>query len=98
MLYSEIFNAVGLALDIVGFFILFLLALPVVMRRNFVSSDRVDVDGIRADSGEIARFMDPEGADRLERRRRQRQTYWYFTGGSAVVVGFALQLVAVFVL
>ena len=43
---SEILNAAGLALDIVGFSILFGLAIPALMRRNFVTSDRVGIDGV----------------------------------------------------
>ena len=97
VLSSQVLNAVGLALDIVGFSIVFALALPAVMRRNFVASDRVDLDGVWPDSGQIARLQNPERAKRLEQRRNRRQTAWYFTGGVTVVVGFALQLVALFV-
>ena len=69
MLLSQIFNATGLALDIIGFTILFALALPAVMRRNFVSSDRVDPDGVRVNSDQAARLLDPESAKRLESGR-----------------------------
>lgn len=94
---SELLNTIGLALDIIGFFTLFVLAVPAVMRRNFVTSDRVDLDGVRGDSGQAERLMDPQGAKRRERRRRQRQTWWYFAGGVAVLIGFGLQLGALFV-
>ena len=97
MYLSEIFSGVGLALDIIGFAILFGLALPVVMRRSFVASDRVGLDGVEADPGQAERLMDPGGARLLERRRRRRQTCWYWAGGSAVLLGFALQFVALFV-
>jgi len=97
MLLSEILGATGLALDIIGFSILFALAIPAVMRRNFVASDRVGIDGVSVDSGQSERLMDPQGAKLLERRRRQRQTIFYWAGGSAVLVGFTLQFVAVFV-
>ena len=92
-----IFNAAGLALDLIGFFILFVLAVPALMRRSFVASDRVGLDGIEVDLGEVERFMDPRGAKLLEERRHRWQTRWYFAGGSAVLVGFALQLAALFV-
>ena len=97
MLLSQIFNATGLALDIIGFLILFVLAFPAVMRRNFVTSNRGDLDGVRVDSGQVERLMDPQSAKLLEQQRRQRQTCCYFAGGLAVLVGFALQLVALFV-
>ena len=41
MLLPEKLNAFGLALYIIGFSILFALALPAVMRRHFITSDRV---------------------------------------------------------
>ena len=98
MLLSEILSAIGLALDIVGFLILFALAIPALMRRNFVASDRVSLDGVGVDPGHVERsLMDPKGAKLLEQRRRQRQTWCYWAGGSAVLVGFALQFVALFV-
>ena len=97
MILSEIFNATGLALDIIGFFILFVLAYPAVMRRDFVTSDRVGLDGVRGDSGQAERLMVPESAQLIEQRRRQRQTISYWAGGSAVLVGFLLQFVALFV-
>ena len=67
------------------------------MSRNFVTSDRADIDGVRADSGQVARLMDPQRARLLEQRRSQRQARCYVTGGLTVVVGFILQLVALFV-
>ena len=98
MLLSQIFNVIGLALDIIGFSILFVLALPVFMRRNFVTSDRVDLDGIRMDQeDQVERIMDRPRAKLLDQRRRQRQTCWYYVGGLTVLVGFALQIVALFV-
>ena len=90
-------NATGLALDIIGFSILFVLALPAVMRRDFVTADRVDLDGVRVESGQVDRLMDPRSTLLLEQQRRQRQTVCYFAGGLAVLIGFALQLGAVFV-
>ena len=56
---SLIFNATGLALDIIGFSVLFGLAIPAVMRRNFVSSDRVGLDSVEVDSGQVERFTAP---------------------------------------
>lgn len=88
-------NAIGLALDVIGFAILFVLALPAVMRRNFVASEQVDVDGVRLDSDQIARLENPERAKRLERRRQKRQMAGYVTGGLMVIVGFTLQFFAV---
>ena len=97
MLVSQIFNATGLALDIIGFSVLFVLAFPAVMRRSFVTSDRLDLDGVRVDSGQVEQLMDPQIAKLHEQRRRQRQTCCYFAGGLSVVVGFVLQFVALFV-
>ena len=97
MLSSQALNAVGLGLDIVGFFIVFVTALPVVMRRNFVTSDRVDVDGVRPDSSLFLRLQSPGEADRLAQQRKKRETVTYITGGVLVMVGFMLQLVALFV-
>ena len=94
---SEMLNATGLALDIIGFFTLFVLAFPAVMRRNFVASERVDIDGVRGDSGQAERFIDPQRAKLSEQRRRQQQTRFYWAGGLAVLVGFVLQFVALFV-
>ena len=97
VLLSETLNAIGLALDIIGFLILFLLAFPALMRRDFVASDRVDLDGVGVDAGQVERLMDPESAKRQEQRRRRRQTLCYWAGGSAVLIGFALQFAALFV-
>ena len=97
MLLSQVLNTIGLSLDIIGFSIIFVLAVPAVMRRIFVTSDQVGLDGIRGDSGQAERLMDPQGAKRRERRRRQRQTCWYFAGGLTVLIGFGLQLGALFV-
>lgn len=97
MLLSEIFNGTGLALDIVGFLILFRLAFPALMRRDFVTSDRVGLDGVEMASGQIEQLIDPRSADLLEQRRRQRQKFGYLAGGSAVLIGFALQFAALFV-
>ena len=97
MLLSQIFNTTGLALDIIGFFILFVLAFPAVMRRSFVTSDRVHLDGVRVDSGQVERLIDPQSAKLHEQRQRQRQTCYYVAGGLTVLVGFALQLGALFV-
>ena len=94
---SEMLNAIGLALDIIGFFTLFVLAFPAVMRRNFVASDRVDVDGVRGDSGQAERLMDPRRAKLRDQRQRRQQTHFYWAGGLAVLVGFVLQFVALFV-
>ena len=97
MLLSQMLNVIGLALDIIGFSILFVLAAPAIMRRNFVTSDRVGLDGVRGDSDQAERLMDPEGTELLEQRRRQRQTCFYFAGGISVLAGFGLQLGALFV-
>ena len=97
LLSSQVLNTIGLGLDIIGFSVLFALAFPAVMRRNFVTADRVDLDGVRTDSRQIARFMNPDGAKRAERRRNRLQTTGYVAGGILVVVGFILQLVASFV-
>ena len=97
MLISQIFNATGLALDIIGFSVLFVLALPAVMRRSFVTTDRVDLDGVRVDSGRVERLMNPQSAKLHEQRRRQRLICCYFAGGLSVVVGFVLQFVALLV-
>ena len=97
MLLSEILNAFGLALDIIGFLILFRLAFPALMRREFVASDRVGLDGVSVDSGHVERLMDPRRAERLAQRRSQRQDVGYLAGGSAVLIGFALQFAALFV-
>ena len=97
MLLSEILNATGLALDNIGFLILFTLAFPALMRRDFVAADRVGLDGVAVDPGQAERLMDPQRAKMLHRRRRQRQTCSYWVGGSAVVFGFALQFAALFV-
>ena len=95
---SEILNAFGLALDIIGFSILFWLAIPALMRRNFVAADRVGIDGVEMEPGQVERsLMDPKGTKLRDRRRRRRETCSYWAGGSAVLLGFALQLVAVFV-
>lgn len=93
---SEILNATGLALDFIGVLILFALAIPALMRRSFVASDRVGPDGVAMERGQVERFMDPQRAKHLEQRRRQRETFCYWAGGSAVLVGFALQFVALF--
>lgn len=98
MLYSEILNAFGLALDIIGFSILFALAFPALMRRDFVTSDRVGLDGVAEDPGQAERLMDPQPAQLLEQRRRRRQALGYWAGGLAVLFGFALQFAALFVL
>lgn len=97
VLSSQVLNTVGLALDIVGFGIVFALALPVVMRRNFVATGRVGIDGVEPDSGQVERVMNPERAERREERRNRQQTAWYIAGGAAVATGFALQIVALFV-
>ena len=97
MLLSEILNAFGLALDFFGFLILFALAIPALTRKNFVSSDRVGLDGVDMDPGQAERLLDPHKAQLLVQRRRQRDTCFYWVGGSAVLVGFALQFVAVLV-
>ena len=94
MTLSQKLDMFGLALDIIGFSILFAQALPTVMRRDFVTSDRVDLDGVLLGSGQGERFMDPQSAKLLEQRRRLRQTCCYWTGGVAVVFGFLLQLAA----
>ena len=94
---SLAFDVTGLALDIVGLSILFVLAFPAVMRRDFVTSDRVDLDGVRVDSGQSERLMDPQRVTLLEQRRRQRQTLCYWAGGLSVLVGFVLQFGALFV-
>ena len=97
MLLSEILNATGLALDFFGFSILFTLAFPAFMRRDFVASDRIGVDGVSMEPGQVEKLMDPESAKRQEQRRRRRQTCCYWAGGSAVLIGFALQFAALFV-
>ena len=94
MLCSEILGAFGLALDFIGFSILFALAIPVLVRRDFVTSERVGLDGVEVDAGQTERLMDPEGAELLDQRRRRRQTCCYWAGGSAVLAGFALQFFA----
>lgn len=91
MLLPEILNAIGLALDIFGFLILFALALPTVMRRHFVASERVCLDGVSVDSGYAERLMNPQRARLLERRRRQRQTCYCWAGGLLVLLGFAMR-------
>ena len=96
MLLSEILNGIGLALDIIGFSILFTLAIPALVRRNFVASDRVGLDGVAVDPGEAERLMDPRRAKLLDQRRRRRENRCYWAGGSSVVVGFALQFAALF--
>ena len=97
MLISRIFNATGPTLDIIGFSVLFVLALPAVMRRSFVTTDRVDLDGVRVDSDQVERLMNPKSTRLHEQQRRQLQIYCYFVGGLSVVVGFLLQFVALFV-
>ena len=94
---SQILSGTGLALDIVGFSILFALAIPALVRKNFVPSDRVGLDGVEGDPGQAERLMDPGSAKRLEQRRRQRQSWCYWAGGWAVLIGFALQFTAMFV-
>lgn len=96
MLVSEILNGTGLALDIIGFLILFILAFPALMRRDFVASKRVGLDGVAIDPSLAERLMDPQREKLLEQRRRRRQTCCYWAGGSAVLVGFALQFAALF--
>ena len=94
---SEILNVFGLLLDIIGFFVFFGLALPAVMRRDFVTSDRVDLDGVGTDSDQSARLMNPQRASLLDQRRRQRQTWLYYAAGLTVLFGFVLQIIASFV-
>lgn len=96
MLLSQTFNVIGLALDIFGFLILFVLALPAVMNRNFVSSDRVGLDSVQMNSDQVEQLMDPKNASLLEQRRRRRQARSYWAGGLMVLFGFTLQLVALF--
>ena len=97
MLSSQTLNAFGLALDIIGFSLLFALAIPALMRRNFVTTDRVGLDGVLANSDHAQRLMAPRDAKALERRQRRRQTCLHWVGGLTVLVGFALQLAALFV-
>ena len=100
MLLSQmphILTGVGLALDIIGFSILFFLAIPALMRRNFVATDRVGLDGANVDSDHGKRLMDPERAELLGQRRQRQQTCWYWAGGLAVLAGFILQLIALLV-
>ena len=97
MIPSELLNAIGLTLDAVGFAVLFYVAFPVFMRRDFVATDRLDIEGVRPDKDQFARLADPQGAERLRQRRNRRQTAAYVTGGTAVVVGFLLQIAASFI-
>ena len=97
MLLSQALNAFGVVLDIAGFTILFALALPAVMRRNFVTSDRVGLDGVEPDFSAFEQFGSRLEARRREEKRGKRQTLWYCTGGLMVLVGFTLQLIALFV-
>ena len=90
-------HATGLGLDIFGFLVLFALAFPALMRRDFVTSDRVGLDGVSVDSGQVGRLMDPPSAGPPEQRRRRRQTCYYWAAGLAVLIGFALQFAALFV-
>ena len=97
MFTSQVVNVVGLFLDIVGFLILFYLAYPAVMRRDFVRSDRVGLDGVQPDDHLLVQLNDPEGAERRRRRRSRWQAVGYAIAGGAIVVGFALQIAATFI-
>lgn len=97
MLLSHAFNATGLILDIMGFFILFVLAFPAVMRRDFVTSDRVGIDGVQVESRHVEQLMDPEKANLLRQQRRRRQMFCYAAAGTMILLGYLLQLVALFV-
>lgn len=94
MLSSQTLNAIGLALDIAGFSLLFVLAIPALTRRNFVTSDRVGLDGVQPDPDHAQRVMAPRDARALEQRRRRRQACLHWIGGLTVLAGFALQLAA----
>ena len=77
MLLSQALNAFGLVLDIAGFTILFALARPAVMRRNFVTSDRVGLDGVEPDFSAFEQLGNRLEARRREEKRGKRQTLWY---------------------
>ena len=97
MLLSNALNAAGLILDIIGFFILFVLAFPAVMRRDFVTSDRAGIDGVQVESRHVEQLMDPEKANLLRQQRRRRQMFCYVGAGTMILLGYLLQLVALFV-
>ena len=98
MLCAQTLNTIGLGLDVIGFSVLFCLAYPVVMRRDFVTSDRVGIDGIDDLSARgIERLIDPEGTERRDNRRMISQKWLYIFGGVSVVIGFLLQILALFV-
>ena len=98
MLCSQLLNTVGLALDIVGFSILAFLAFPALMRKDFVSETRVRLDGVEVDAfSEFERLNDPVGTEQRRKQRQRRLTCAYILGGVFVVLGFLLQIVAIYV-
>ena len=94
---SQTLNAIGLGLDIIGFSILFALAIPALMRRTFVTSDRVSLDGFDVGPDQFARLAAHGDARPPEHRRRKRQAFFRWVGGLTVLFGFLLQLLALFV-
>lgn len=97
MEFPHSLDAVGLMLDMLGFLIIFVVAMPALMRKNFVPADRVGLDGVRPDRDAVLAIGDAEGRQRRARRRRRWETAWFVGGGSLVLVGFGLQAVAAFV-
>lgn len=81
----------------VGFGIVFVLAVPAVMRKNFAAADRIGIDRVRSDTRQIERLLNPEKAKRLEQRHNRRQAVWYIIGGAMFAIAFAPQVVALFV-
>lgn len=97
MLTSQLLDTVGLAFDIVGFTILFLLAYPAVMRRDFVTADQLGMDGPDLDpTREMQRLLDPDGKKLRDARYRTLTTTFYIVGGSLIVLGFGLQIGALY--
>lgn len=98
MLCSDLLNTLGLALDIIGFLILLGLAFPAVMRKDFLTHDKFGLDGLELDSTEEAdQLINPDETVKRRAKRRTIQTCCYIIGGIAVVVGFVLQIVALYV-
>ena len=98
MLDSQVFNTLGLALDIIGFLILIYFAYPTVMRKDFVATERLGLDGPEVDEiAEFERLNNPNKTEQRLNRRQVLQTSWYIFGAIAIVVGFALQIIALYV-
>lgn len=85
-------DAIGLVLDVFGFAVLFMLARPALMRRDFVGAERVAFgSGVTPSHEDLEHLGKPEEAAEVRKRRRGWQTTGYYVGGIAVVLGFALQ-------